>query len=54
MSNNNEGGRALATTSQKFVAAVEREFTAQMGAALKFSEHEKTLAQHLFVKVTQR
>lgn len=42
---------ALETVSTKFVAEVERQFTAEMGTALAFTEYEKTLAQHLFLKV---
>jgi len=37
--------------SAKFVAAVERQFAAEMGSALAFTDYEKTLAQHLFLKV---
>jgi len=42
---------ALATTSQRFVEAVERQFRAELGSALHFTQHEKILAQHLFVKI---
>lgn len=42
---------ALATTSARFVAEVERQFAAEMGGALAWTEYQKTLAQHLFLKV---
>jgi recombination protein RecT len=37
--------------SRRFLAEVERQFVAQIGGALEFSEHEKRLGQHLYVKV---
>lgn len=40
-----------AVKSARFVAEVERQFTAQMGSALSFTDYEKTLAQHLFLKI---
>jgi len=41
----------IETNSTKFVAAVSRQFAAEIGSALAFTEYEKTLAQHLFVKI---
>lgn len=41
---------ALSTNSTRFVAAVERQFAAEMGTALSFTDYQKTLAQHLFLK----
>lgn len=37
--------------SLRFVNEVERQFTAEMGNKLQFTDYEKTLAQHLFLKV---
>jgi len=39
--------------SLRFVQNVEKQFTAEMGSSLQFTEYEKTLAQHLFLKVDQ-
>ncbi len=47
-------GESIATTSEKFVRAVERQFAAQLGDALRWSDYQKTLAQHLFVRVDQQ
>jgi len=47
-------GESVATTSEKFVRAVERQFAAQLGDALRWSDYQKTLAQHLFVRVDQQ
>lgn len=41
---------ALETHSARFVAKVEQEFAAQMGSGLKWTDYQKTLAQHLFLK----
>lgn len=41
----------IQTVSERFVAEVQRQFVAEMGAALKFTDYEKTLAQHMYVKV---
>lgn len=38
------------TPSERFAVAVERQFTGEVGN-LHFSPYEKTLAQHLFIKV---
>ena len=37
--------------SQRFVKQVETQITAEMGSKLEFSDHQKKLAQHLFLKV---
>lgn len=37
--------------SARFVAQVQRQFTAEIGNPMAFTEYEKTLAQHLFLKV---
>ncbi|MCM1566066.1 MAG: recombinase RecT [Dehalobacter sp.] len=42
---------ALETVSAKFVSQIERQFVAEMGSALAFTEYEKTLAQHMYVKI---
>src|SRR5690625_2245311 len=39
------------TQSERFLVEVENQFTAQAGAPMAFTEYEKTLAQHLFLKV---
>ena len=39
-----------ATPSERFTAAVQRQFAAEVGN-LNFSAYEKTLAQHLFIKI---
>lgn len=39
------------TGSEKFVVAVQQQFVAEMGNQLTFSDYQKTLAQHLFLKV---
>ena len=39
------------TASERFLAQVEKQFVAELGEATPFNAHEKTLAQHLFVKV---
>lgn len=38
--------------SARFIGEVERQFESAMGAEITFSEHQRRLAQHLFVKVT--
>lgn len=48
--NDNENNNQL-VVSQRFVKQVEQQFTAEMGSKLQFSDYEKTLAQHLFLKV---
>ena len=40
-----------ATGSERFLANVETQFAAEAGAPMAFTDHEKTLAQHLFLKV---
>jgi recombination protein RecT len=39
------------TGSEKFLLAVQNQFVAEMGSKLTFSDYQKTLAQHLFLKV---
>lgn len=41
----------LQTVSTRFVAEVEKQFSAEAGALAAFTDYEKTLAQHLFLKV---
>lgn len=41
----------LETISEKFVRSVERQFTAQMGQAILWTPLQKTLAQHLYIKI---
>ncbi len=51
---NGQNGQQAAlaeTTSAKFVASVEKHFTAEIGDALAWTDYEKTLAQHMFLKV---
>src|SRR5690625_4935677 len=40
-----------ATQSERFLANVEQQFAAEAGAPMAFTDYEKTLAQHLFLKV---
>jgi len=40
---------AVKTNSERFVAEIERQFIAEMGEGVKFTDYEKTLAQHLYV-----
>lgn len=40
----------LSTVSTRFVDTVQKQFTAEIGDALAFTEYERTLAQHLFLK----
>lgn len=42
-----------ATISERFLADVERQFEAQMGAGITFSPLEKRLTQHMFLKLDQ-
>lgn len=39
------------TISARFLADVEKQFIAEMGTGLKFSEFEKRLTQHMYLKV---
>src|SRR5690625_3226050 len=39
------------TGSERFLANVEKQFTAEAGSPVSFTDYEKTLAQHLFLKV---
>ena len=47
----NNNTQLIETNSTKFVAAVSKHFAAEIGTVLAFTEYEKTLAQHLFLKV---
>ena len=47
----NDKNKNKLVVSQRFVKQVETQFTAEMGSKLEFSDYEKTLAQHLFLKV---
>lgn len=40
-----------ATQSERFLANVEHQFAAEAGAPMAFTDYEKTLAQHLFLKI---
>lgn len=40
-----------ATQSERFLANVEKQFAAEAGAPMAFTDYEKTLAQHLFLKI---
>src|SRR3990172_5924052 len=39
------------TVSQRFVEEIEKQFKAEVGDSLAFTEYEKTLAQHMFAKI---
>jgi len=39
--------------SQRFVTEVRRQFAEEMGESLEFSDYEKKLAQHMFLKVDE-
>jgi recombination protein RecT len=39
--------------SVRFANQVEKQFTAEMGSKLQFTDYEKTLAQHLFLRIDQ-
>lgn len=41
------------TASEKFVAQIEKQFTAELGQGVSWTPLQKTLAQHLFVKIDQ-
>lgn len=51
MSNNEKEEKQQLVVSQRFVQKVEEQFTAEMGSKIEFSDHQKKLAQHLFLKV---
>ncbi|RKD22577.1 hypothetical protein BEP19_09965 [Ammoniphilus oxalaticus] len=55
MSNKNEVANKdtslQATQSERFLASVQQQFAAEAGAPVAFTDYEKTLAQHLFLKV---
>lgn len=39
------------TASERFTANVMKQFEAEAGSPMKFTDYEKTLAQHLFLKI---
>jgi recombination protein RecT len=41
----------LSTVSTRFVTSVEKQFAAEVGDVMAFTEYERTLAQHLFLKI---
>ncbi len=41
----------LQTVSARFVESVEKQFAAELGSELSWSDYQKTLAQHMFLKV---
>lgn len=43
--------KTVATQSERFLANVEQQFAAEAGAPIAFTDYEKALAQHLFLKV---
>ena len=47
----NDKNKNKLVVSQRFVKQVETQFTAEMGSKLSFTDHQKKLAQHLFLKV---
>lgn len=46
-----EGKQEIQLASVRFVNEVQRQFVAELGDSLKFSDYEKTLAQHMYVKI---
>lgn len=44
-------GQQLQTVSERFVSQVQAQFVAEMGSALAFTDYERTLAQHMYIKV---
>ena len=40
-----------ATMSERFLAKVEQQFTAELGTVQPFTEYQRTLAQHLYIKI---
>ena len=42
---------ALTTTASRFTAEIERQFASEMGASIAWTDYERTLAQHLFLRV---
>jgi recombination protein RecT len=56
MANQNENqvveqNKTVATQSERFLANVQKQFAAEAGAPVAFTDYEKSLAQHLFLKV---
>lgn len=43
----------LPAVSVRFVNEVERQFAEEMGSSIEFTDHQKKLAQHMFLKVDQ-
>lgn len=48
-----EEGSGLATISQNFVKRVEKQFAAELGSGIVWSDLQRALAQHLFIKIDQ-
>ncbi len=48
--NSEQQNTQLQVVSERFVTEVQRQFVAEMGNVLAFTEYERTLAQHLFLK----
>lgn len=46
-----KAGEGVNTISARFLADVERQFIAEMGSGLKFTEFEKRLTQHMYLRV---
>lgn len=46
-----EEKQEIQLASVRFVNEVQRQFVAELGDSLKFSDYEKTLAQHMYVKI---
>lgn len=43
--------RRVPTASERFALQVEKQFSAEAGTVREFTEYERTLAQHLFLKI---
>lgn len=46
-----EGKQEMQLPAVRFVNEVQRQFVAELGDSLKFTDYEKTLAQHMYVKI---
>lgn len=53
MSSNLPATQPDQTVSQKFVARIEKQFVAEMGTAISWTPLQRTLAQHLYVKIDE-
>lgn len=51
--NNNQNQEDLPAVSVRFVNEVERQFAEEMGSSIEFTDYQKKLAQHMFLKVDQ-